>query len=366
MKKLVAVLILGLILGNGCKKSTNDPVWERSYGTGTAYFIRATADSGLISCGELAGKPYLIKLDKNKNTVSDYTSSVNGLYSSLWFDTEKTIAAGTTDGKILITCLDSHSTLLWDTTFSADYYMDFTSVCYLGNGNLMAVGSASPDSTVSTGISFVWFNTSGIIQDRKEIPDPSFIAARAVAADNSGNIYLALTRKVSGSKTRASVAKYNDQFQKIWETELYNNPNYAAACLGISLDNSGNIYVAGVTELADIDGPADNTFAVSLTVNGIVQWRSYLENINGGSGILTGDAGNIVILNYNCFIVSVLTPDTGLLTYTIRTFDVCDSKDTDAFGRDLDINYDGNLIMAGSKGGGYYLNMKPPESPQPM
>jgi len=366
MNRLSTLVILILIILAGCKKSTDNPLWEGSFGTGTAYFIRATADSGLISCGELDGKPYIIKLDRNKNKVSDYTFPSDGLFNSAWFDKDISIAAGSTGGKMLITCVDNKGSLLWDTTFTAGYRMDFTTVCYLGSGEFLAVGSASPDSTASAGLYFVWFNTAGSISITKEIADPSFIAARGAATDNSGNIYLALTRKVSGTKTRASVAKYNNQLQKIWETELYNNPNYAAASLGICLDNSGNIYISGVTELAGSDGPADNSFTASVTINGVVSWRSYLENTNGGSSVLLDDEGHVAMLNYNCFIVNVLGQADGVLAYTIRAFDVCDSKATDAFGRDFDINYDTNLLMAGSKSGGFYLNMIPPVSEQPM
>ena len=366
MNRLSTLVILILIILAGCKKSTDNPLWEGSFGTGTAYFIRATADSGLISCGELDGKPYIIKLDRNKNKVSDYTFPSDGLFNSAWFDKDISIAAGSTGGKMLITCVDNKGSLLWDTTFTAGYRIDFTTVCYLGSGEFLAVGSASPDSTASAGLYFVWFNTAGSIFITKEIADPSFIAARGAATDNSGNIYLALTRKVSGTKTRASVAKYNNQLQKIWETELYNNPNYAAASLGICLDNSGNIYISGVTELAGSDGPADNSFTASVTINGVVSWRSYLENTNGGSSVLLDDEGHVAMLNYNCFIVNVLGQADGVLAYTIRAFDVCDSKATDAFGRDFDINYETNLLMAGSKSGGFYLNMIPPVSEQPM
>jgi hypothetical protein len=64
------------------------------------------------------------------------------------------------------------------------------------------------------------------------------------------------------------------------------------------------------------------------------------------------------MLNTSCFIVSIANPEDGSDAGKIRMFEVCDSKETDAFGRDLDLNYDGNILVAGSKGGSYYMALK--------
>ncbi|MBA4322248.1 MAG: hypothetical protein C0408_05460 [Odoribacter sp.] len=362
MNRLTVVLLTIFFLSAGCKKATNDPVWERSFGTGKAVFMKATADSGLISCGELGGKPYLVKLDRNKTKTSEFKSDKEGLFSSAWFDKEILIAAGSSKGKMLITCLDNQSNLLWDTTFSSDYYMDYSSVCYLGNSELLAIGSASPDSVNSgaTGLYFVWFTTAGSIIDKKEIKETSFIAANRVKTDNSGNIYLALTRRVADLKPKATVAKYNSLLQKIWETDLYNNPSFGASGFGISYDNTGNTYISGKTELPVTSGNSYSSFIAKVTSTGTVAWRKYPENTNIGSSVIFDNNGQVLLLNRNCFVVNILSPEDLVVSGTIRTFDACDSKDTDAFGLDFDINYDGNLIMAGSKGGNFYLAMKPP------
>ena len=325
-------------------------------------FIKTTADSGLLGCGELGGKPYLIKLDRNKNKISDYKYNAAGLFSSAWFNKDLSVIAGNTEGKMLITCFNNKDSLLWDTTFVSSYYIDYSSVCYLGNGELLVIGSAKPDSAISGGTSlyFVRLNTTGSIINRKEIKESAFISANKVIADNSGNIYLALTRRYAGSKSKATVAKFDNQLQKIWETELYNNPDFGASSLGIRLDNAGNIYVSGRTELPVSTGSADNSFAVSLTNNGSIIWKKYLEDTNSGSSVIIDGNGHVLMLNHNCFIINILNPNDGSSVGTVRTFGVCDSKNTDAFAQDFDINYDGNLVVAGSNGGGFYIGMKPP------
>jgi hypothetical protein len=362
MNKLFTVLIFVSIFTQACKKTTNDPVWDKSYGSGKAMFIKAASDSGLVSCGESGGKPYLIKLDKKKNKIIEYKSDKDGLFSSAWFTKDIIIAAGNSEGKMLIAAIDNQGVLLWDTTFSSDYSINISTVCYLGNNELVAIGSASPDSlnAGASGLYFAWFDTAGIITDNGELKESSFIAANSALADNSGNIFLAFTRKSEGSKSKAIVAKYNSQLQKIWETELYNNPGFGASSLGISVDNTGNIYVSGETELPVGSGTSFNSFAASLSSNGTVRWRKYPENTNSGSSIKTDENGDVFMLNYNCFIISILNSDDGTSAGTVRTFDVCDSQNTKAFGHDFDFNYDGNLIIAGSKGGYFYLAMKPP------
>ena len=366
MSRLYVVPILVLILLSGCRKTTNNLAWERTFGTGTAMFIRTTADSGIISCGNLGGKPYLIKLDRNRNKVSEYKYNDAGLFTSAWFNNVLSIAAGSSKGRMLITCLDNKSNLLWDTTFSSGYNIDYSSVCYLGNGELVAVGSASPDSASSgiTGLYCVWFNTSGSIIDKKEIKESSFISANRVVTDNSGNIYFALTRESTGSISKiATVAKYNSLLQKQWETELFNNTDFGASSLGICLDNSGNIYVSGKTAIPVSSGSSDNSSAVKLTNAGIVKWRKYPENSNSGSSVIIDENGQVLMLNRNCFIINILNPVDGSASGTIRTFDACDSQNTDTFGQDFDIYYDGNLIVAGSNGGGFYLVLKSPVLP---
>jgi hypothetical protein len=360
MHKLTAPLILLSLFISGCKKNSDHPIWERSFGTGTAFFTKVTADSGIISCGETGGRPFFIRLDKNKNKVAEFKSSIPGLYSSAWSDNVCFIAAGSSEGKMLLERFDNKLNSVWDTTLTTTYYIDQASLCYLGNGNLLAVGTTNPDSISSgvTGLLFVWFDTTGSVTNRREIKESSSISAKKVVTDNSGNIYLALTRRNIGAKSQAAVAKYNSQLQKLWETELYNNPIFGASSLGIALDNSGNVYVSGKTELSVANGVLNNSFLASITTTGNVRWKKYLENSNSGSAVILDGTGLTLMLNLNCFIISRLDPADGTDSGRIRVFDVCDSYKTDALGFDFDINFDGNILMAGSKGGGFYLILK--------
>jgi hypothetical protein len=368
MNRLPVLLFLVLALASGCRKSSENIVWEKTLGTGNALFVKATADSGIISCGELDGKPYMIKLDRNKKIISEYKYGNNGLYNSFWGNSDFSIIAGNTKGKMLITCLDRQNNLLWDTTLTSTIKLDYSSVCYLGNGEFVCVGTVSPDSitVLSTKIFCVWFDASGTITDKREFQENSSVSVNRALCDNNGGIYLAFTRQYTGSKPRATVVKYNYMFQKLWETELYNNPGFLSSTHGIMLDNSGSVFVTGKTALSDGSTTVDNSFSARLENSGIITWRKYLESANSGSSVIIDKTGQLFILNTNCLRINVLNASDGIETGVIRTFNACDSEKTTFYGTDFDFNYDGNLIIAGSKSGGFYLVMKSPLNQDPV
>jgi hypothetical protein len=359
MKRFIPLLIL-IILLSSCRKSESDFIWEKSYGKGDALFIRTSSDSGFTACGEMGGKPYFIRLNKNRSLVIDFSGENPGLFSSAWFDTSGYITGGNSGEKMLLMRHGPEGNILWEKTLDAGFKIDYTSLLYTGNGNLLAVGTASPDSSGSgaTGLLFVRFDTTGQIITEKKITETSFISANEATVDNAGNIYLVVTRKASGAKPKASVAKFNELFQKLWETELFNNPSFADAGFAIKLDGSGNVHVTGRTEVSIEGGVLNNSFLVSLTNTGSIRWKKYFENSNTGVALIFDDAGDIMMLNMNCFIINIVNPVDGTDAGRIRMFSLCDSYNTDALGADLDINYDKNILVAGSRGGSFYLALK--------
>jgi len=359
MKRLIPVLIL-IILLLSCRKSESDFIWEKSYGKGEALFIRTSSDSGFTACGVMGGKPYFIRFNKTRSLIIDFNAENPGLFSSAWFDTSGYITAGNTGGKMLLMRHSPDGNKLWEKSLDAGFKIDYTNLYYTGNGNLLAVGTASPDSSGSgaTGLLFVRFDTTGQIITEKKIAETTFVSANEAVVDNAGNIFLALTRETTGAKPKASVAKFNNLFQKLWETELYTNPSFGAASLAIKPDGSGNVYVAGKTELSVEGGVLYNSFLVSLANTGSIRWKKYIENSNTGSALIFDDAGNLMMLNKNCFIINIVIPADGTDAGRIRMFSLCDSYNTDALGADLDINYDKNILVAGSRGGSFYLALK--------
>jgi len=345
---------------SSCKKSENDFIWEKSYGTGEALFLKTSSDSGFVACGQMNGKPYLIRLTKNRNISIDISEENPGLFSSVWFDTSGYVTGGNSAGKMLLMRHNPDGSKVWELSPDGGFKIDFTKLFYTGNGNLLAVGTASPDSTDSgaTGLLFVRFDTTGQIITENKMSETTFISAKDATIDSEGNIFLALTRQSGSTKPKASVAKFNDLFQKLWETELYNNPGFGAASLAVIVDEPGNVYAAGKTELSTEEGTLNNSFMASLSSDGSIRWKKYLENSNSGLSLVFDDPGDLMMLNKNCYIINIANSDDGSEAGRIRMFSLCDSYSTDAFGSDICINYDENIIVAGSRGGNFYLALK--------
>jgi hypothetical protein len=358
--KNIPVLILSLFVIYSCKKENSETKWEDSFGQGNALFVTSAPDSGIIACGILDNKPYLIKLSKDKTQEADYKSGRAGLFSSVWPGNSFYITGGSSDGKMLLARIDNEGTEVWDTVIAAGFNVDRTDIKYTGNGTLLAVGTASAELTGSGagGLSFIRFDTAGHVIENKEITETELISAERIFLDNQGNIFLPLTRQVIGAKTRASVAKYNSDFQKLWETVLSNNPGFSAASYGVTGDGAGNIYVAGKTEVSKESGTLDNSFLVSLGPSGTVRWKKYLENANTGTDLMLSD-NIIIMLNRNCFVVNVANTDDGAEADRVRMFEVCDPYDSDAKGSSLDLHYDGSILVGGKKGNSFYIAMKP-------
>jgi hypothetical protein len=359
MNRFIPVLLLFLLL-SGCKKSESDFIWEKSSATGVAYFIETASDSGFYACGEKEGNPYFIRFNKKRSQVLEFASEKPGLFSSAWFDTSGYVTGGNSAGKILLMRYSAKGNMLWEKNIDAGFKVDFTYLFDTGHGSLLSISTASADSAKSgtTNLYFIRFDTTGQVSVEKKTTESNFVSATGAALDNAGNIYLPLTRKTSLGNPKASVAKYNNLFQKIWEKELYNNPDFSAASLSVLTDASGNIYVAGDTEVSGKDGLLANSFLYSLDGSGSPRWKKYLEYYNSGSAMVFDNSNNLLMLNKNCYIINRTVPSNGDDAGTIKSFSLCVSQSTNAFGRDIAVNYDSNILLAGSLGGNFYLALK--------
>jgi hypothetical protein len=360
MKKLTPVFLFLFLFLSCNKKSESDFIWEKSYGTGAALFLNTSPDSGFVAGGRKDGKPYFLRADKNRNLIIDFQADISGLFSSAWFDTTGYYISGGSVGKMLLTRYSIDGEKVWEKYLDGGFKIDFTNLFYTGNGSFLAIGTASPDSTAygSTGIFFVTFDKSGQIITQKKITETSFISANEAVVDNDGNIFLAITRKTTNAKTKASVAKYDYTFQKLWETELYNNPEFGAASLSVRSDGAGNIFIGGSTEFSTKDGKSNTSFLASLLNTGTLRWKKYLEGSNRGSALIFDYSGKLVMMNRNCFIVNIVNPADGSDAGRMQMLSVCNSDNTDAFGLDIGINYDKSILVAGSMGGSFYLALK--------
>ncbi|HZL76550.1 MAG TPA: hypothetical protein VFB97_02500 [Bacteroidales bacterium] len=363
MKKAFVFLFL-VFLGFSCRKESSSFLWEKSFGPGNAYYISSSPDSGIVACGKVSGSPFLLKLSKEKISLMEYTSGRDGLFDRAWYDTSVFIAAGSSNGDMLLAAINKNGRKLWDTIISAGFNIDFTRLCYSGSGSFIAVGTASADSSGfgTTGLLFLQFDTTGLVLGRKDVTSTGLISAGDPVLDASGNLYIPVTRKNAGLKTKASLLKYNVDLNQLWATDLYNNIGFSSSANGAISDDAGNIYICGKTEVSGTSGTLENSFAASLSSTGSIIWKKYLEDSNSGSAMLINNSDILMTLSRDCFIIDKTrydeVKDSVASEGIIRWFSACDPYNTDAFGSGFDIDPEGNIIAAGSMAGKFYLAVK--------
>ncbi|HLN56020.1 MAG TPA: WD40 repeat domain-containing protein [Bacteroidales bacterium] len=364
MKKGLPFFILAILLVSCSKEEKNDLVWEKSSGRGEAFFIKATPDSGFIAAGQTDGKPYLVKYSSSRDRISEIKGNYQGTFTSASSEASCLITAGSSDGKLVLSRFDIEGNQLWNLAFDTTCNIEIARLNYTGNGTFTVMGTPAADSlgTGDTGLLFLKFDTAGKISSRKILPGAAYISS-AMDFDKAGNIYLGLTRRSGSSKSKATLAKYSSDFNKIWETELFNNPDFSSASLAVKT-RDGKVFVAGRTEIPGSAGTLMNSFVVCVDENGKLSgsWgeKKYPEFWNAGDDIEFDHSGKLLMLNRNCMILNVIDAANGTDVGLLRTFSVCVSETTDAFGNDADINYDGNILLTGSLGGNFYMAIKAP------
>ena len=335
-------------------------IWDKTFGPGTALDVSMAADSGIVACGISSGKPLLLKITRGKVVRVNYTMEREGSFSSCWSDTSSFIVAGSSQGSLLLARIDKHGELLWDTLINASFDIDVASLVQKSDKSFLALGSASVDSLRDgvSGLLFVGFDMDGNVVSSDELVETTSIFSRGMTTDGNGNIYLPMTRKYGDHNPTAGAAKFSGELHKIWENELYNNPNYGAAAMDIVFDD-GVLYMTGRTETLRDEQVVNNSFIVALNPStGTDIWKSYREKSNTGIDILVVPELGVLALNRNCFIASLADPLDGTDLGKIRMFNACDSYSNTEQGASVKVYYDQSLLIGGSRGGSVFVALK--------
>ena len=121
-------------------------------------------------------------------------------------------------------------------------------------------------------------------------------AATAIAVDNSGNVYVTGQSVGSGTDFDYCTVKYNSSGIQQW-TRRYNGPgNYTDAAKSISIDNSGNVCVTGSSQGS---GTSYDYCTIKYNSSGVQQWvQRYDGPVNGidyAYSIAADNSGNVYV-----------------------------------------------------------------------
>jgi uncharacterized delta-60 repeat protein len=225
-------------------------------------------------------------------------------------------------------------------------------------GNVYVAGN-SPGDTSANDITTIKYNSSGQQQwvQRYNGPgnsDDGTNGTNAIAVDSSGNVYVA-GWSAGTENTDYVVIKYNSNGEQQW-AQRYNGPgNGYDAPYGIALDGSGNVYVTGTSTG---DGTGSDYTTVKFDNNGQQQWA---KNYNGsGNGY---DAGQALAVDEsgNVYVTGVSTAENGLGDCVTIKYDTNGNQQwakvydgpangTD-YGNALVVDGSGNVYVTGSSTG---------------
>ncbi len=354
-----SVILLILIVLMGCSK--DDPstfLWEKTIGTGVAYHAEVSADTLFMISGVSDDSPVFVRSVKGDNPDINYTSDLPGVYTSFSHDTDGFYLAGSSQGSMLVTGLNTDGEEMWTITVAGSSDILTSATRKYDDESFIAVGSDHPDSVEYSTFLILFYDKQGNILEQNEISPGYNLSINDIVIMPSGEIVVALTKRYLTGKSKASVAGISAEGNIIWETELYNNKDFGAASLAVDVDSDGIIYVAGRTELTVEGGLLYNSFITSLTASGSVIWKEYLESSNSGEDIAFENGSSLIMLNKNCFVIDFVSLPDGTYTDLMRVYDACDSYDTRSLGYALDITTEGNFLLAGSKSGKFYYALR--------
>ena len=105
-------------------------------------------------------------------------------------------------------------------------------------------------------------------------PDNQRDVARALALDDSGNVYVTGQSYVSGVHTRIATLKYAGDGSLRWAAFYDRQANFTTSAAGIAVSPGGGVYVAGTTSGS---GTQPDITTVKYTPGGDTVWARFLD-----------------------------------------------------------------------------------------
>ena len=241
------------------------------------------------------------------------------------------------------------------------------------HGNIFVAGRTNGGLDVNTNagdydIFVAGYDSSGVRQWTKQLGTAAYEEGRGVAADASGNIYIAgrtaggLDGNTNAGDSDMFLVKYSTSGAKLWTKQLGTTAYDEGR--GVATDPLGNIYVTGNT-VGGFDGNTNaggsDIFLVKYDAYGLKKWAKEFgtPSADFGSGAATDLSGNVYVTGYtnggldgnansggyDMFVVKYSTAGAKLWTRQLGTI----GSD---FGSGVAADTSGNVYVAGYTNGG--------------
>ena len=166
-----------------------------------------------------------------------------------------------------------------------------------GSGNVYVTGYSAGSGT-GYDYATIKYNSSGVQQWVKIYNGPGNLSdyANSISVDNSGNVYVAGQSRGSGTAEDYATIKYNSSGDSVWVQRYNGTGNLSDGANSIAVDGSGNVFVTG----SSTGSGTDFDYAtLKYNSSGILQWlKRYNGPINSSdyaNSIALDGSGNVYV-----------------------------------------------------------------------
>ena len=281
----------------GDRAATNDDGYGiaidslgNTYIAGTTASQGAGGDDGLVAKYNAAGVIQWQRTlgsaggDALKNVAVDSSGNV---YVSGFTPVSGTAA-------ILVAKYDTSGTLQWQRTLSGSDTEDSRAIAVDPSGNVYIGGFTGSQGAGFFDAFLAKYDTSGTIQWQRILGGANYDFGIGIAADSSGNAYLTgYTDSQGAGNNDVLIAKYDTSGTIQWQRIL--GGAGADLAFAVTVDSSGNSYVAGRTDGAGAGG--NDGLITKYDTSGTIQWQRILGGVGGErlNGIAVDSSGNVYV-----------------------------------------------------------------------
>ena len=229
-------------------------------------------------------------------TGKDYGHGIDIDSSGNIYVTGGTTSVGSGNRSTLTMKLNSSGTPQWQRTLYGSSTTEFFAGMKIDSAGSSYVAGRT-NSSGSYDIFIAKYNSSGTIQWQRTLGGTGSDIGESITCDDQGNVYaVGHTSSVGAGSNDLIIAKYDSNGSVVWQRTLGGIESDIG--YGVTMDSSGNVYVAGSTSSAGA-GSADVLIA-KYNSSGTIQWQRTLGGTGSeiGYGIVVDGSGNLYVAGY--------------------------------------------------------------------
>lgn len=224
-----------------------------------------------------------------------------------------------------------------------------------GSGNVYVTGASVGNGT-SSDYATIKYNSSGIQQwvQRYNGPGNSDDGAISISVDESGNVYVAGSSNSTETilKSDFVTIKYNSEGDSVWVQRFKGQGDFDSQAFSMTVDNSGNVYVTGSSG----GNGTDNDYAtIKYNSSGVQQWVQIFSgtgNSNDGAiSVAVDGTGNVYLTGWSR--ENGVNFDYSTIKYNAAGILQWEQKyngpaNLDDFAKSVSVDASGNVYVTGS------------------